>query len=375
MSEPLKDPFAPFEAWTQQEMSDAASGAPRPDRTRRFTFTPATAKVYRTIWKGWIAWLTVQGLRWDQATSAEVRRFLNGPTPGPEGAGRNPIHKGKMANYTQQRYWRVLRGVYALQYRGDPRRDLSDLDAKDRPHVEARSRTSQVLPPRVLLALQDPLELARLLPRESPSHWWVARDRAALAVLAHCALTTSELIDLQASDLRVGKSILQPGFDHQQSIAALEKPPGPRIDVAQGMARSLPLPPPALASVIPWLEERNALLRERHGLAAGSAEAAAHPLFLSRQTEDGKLASMESTSIYQMVRRCLTAALRDPGVKAAVDPEVKLALGAAIVRNSVLQRWLWIEARPAAEVSRLAGLKSVESLRLPIPDSAGETKP
>ena len=67
------DPFAPFEAWTAKEMADAASGAPRPDRTRRFTFTPATAKVYRTIWKGWITWLASEGLQWNQATSAQVR--------------------------------------------------------------------------------------------------------------------------------------------------------------------------------------------------------------------------------------------------------------------------------------------------------------
>ena len=69
------DPFAPFEAWTAKEMADAASGAPRPDRTRRFTFTPATAKVYRTIWKGWITWLASEGLQWNQATSAQVRQL------------------------------------------------------------------------------------------------------------------------------------------------------------------------------------------------------------------------------------------------------------------------------------------------------------
>ena len=166
MSAATGNPFAPFEAWTAKEMADAASGAPRPDRTRRFTFTPATAKVYETVWKGWISWLAKEGRHWHEATSADVRKFLAGPTPGGDGVGRNPIDKRKMANYTQQRYWRVLRGVYALAFPLDASRNMSELDDKDRPKVQARSRTSQVLPPGVLQALQDPQRLAALVPRE-----------------------------------------------------------------------------------------------------------------------------------------------------------------------------------------------------------------
>ena len=353
-------------------MADAASGAPRPDRTRRFTFTPATAKVYRTIWKGWISWLASEELHWNEAASAQVRKFLSGPTPGGEGAGRNPIDKRKMANYTQQRYWRVLRGVYALAFPSDPSRNMSDLEEKDRPKVQARSRTSQVLPPGVLQALQDPQQLASLVPRESSTHWWVARDRAAMALLAHCALTTSELIALQANDLLVNNnSLLRPGYDAQRSIASVQDM-GPRVNISDGMPRVVPLPPAALVSLMPWLEERSQLLNDRLGLAVDSPEAAAMSLFLSRQKDNGKLASMEPTSIWQMVSRCLRAALQGPRIQAAVDPNVRVAKGAAIVRNSVLQRWLWIDKRSPVDVARLAGLKSIESLRLPVPDGEGD---
>ena len=364
------DPFAPFEAWTAKEMADAASGAPRPDRTRRFTFTPATAKVYRTIWKGWITWLASEGLQWNQATSAQVRKFLSGPTPGGEGVGRNPIDKRKMANYTQQRYWRVLRGVYALAFPSDPSRNMSDLEEKDRPKVQARSRTSQVLPPGVLQALQDPKMLAVLVPRESSTHWWIARDRAAMALLVHCALTTAEIIALRADDLMVGNAPLRPDYDQQHNIPSVQDPFGPRVNISQGMERTVPLPPEALINVMPWLQERSQLLYDRLGLPLNGPDAAAMPLFLSRQKENGKLTSMEPTSIWQMVSRCLRAALQDPSIHVAVDSSGRVAKGAAIVRNSVLQRWLWIDKRSPADVARLAGLKSIASLRLPLPDTA-----
>ena len=111
-----------------------------------------------------------------------------------------------MANATRYRYWRVLRAVYFHAHKeGKLTRGNPTLLGAQKPGQAPDTREAQILPPRVLELLRDPDSLALLVPSKSEQlSWWVSRDRAAIGLLAHCALTTAELVDLTGADLVEG---------------------------------------------------------------------------------------------------------------------------------------------------------------------------
>lgn len=355
------DPFAPFEDWAKWETDHAAAGAPQATGKRHKTFTPRTVQIYRSIWTGWLSWLAGQNLQWHTARTSDAHRFLTGPAPGT--AGREPISVHTMANYTQQRYWRVLAGVY--RHAGPRRAALDPEKLPNPPVVQRRSRQAQLLPPGVLETLQQPQGLIALAPREHPSQWWVARDRAAMALLAHCALTTAELIALRATDLRVGTATLRAEHGAQRLLPGTRAAAHPAVVITEGMPRTLEIPAAALQTLLPWLQERRSVLASLYGMPPDGPEMDDQALFLSRQREEGRLMPMESTSIYQMVRRFVTQALPKPTEPGA--RQAKVAKGAAIVRNTVLRHWWLVDGHTPQEVARRAGLQSAESLRLMFP--------
>ena len=88
-----------FDAWAHRMRASGELG----------TVTVAT---YRTIWGVWLDWLGTRQRDWLSADADLVLVFLNGPSPSLH-HHRAAIRTDRLANFTQQRYWRVRRAVYA----------------------------------------------------------------------------------------------------------------------------------------------------------------------------------------------------------------------------------------------------------------------
>lgn len=348
-------PYVSFDAWTGQQQADD-------------DFNAQTVEVYRSIWGVWLAWLAERGLKWTEVGPLQVRGFLDGPAPAAR--GRGAIDEDKMANFTRQRYWRVLRGAYAQACRDGhvDRNPALEVAEHHRPHIERRSRQSQILPIGVLATLRDPAALEQLLPQQTPSQWWVLRDRAAMTLLAHAGLTTAELIALRGRDLRQGTAALTPDPSPAALPGTETTRPDVQVDVSgegADVQRNVPLRPAALPHIRTWLAAREKLLRERHASIPGALRLADSPLFVSRQRgAHGLLPAMEPSTVYVMVKRCLAAAYEADALAGITRDGARIAQGAAIIRNSVLRDWIDTPGVGADEAARRAGLKSASSLRL-----------
>lgn len=353
--------YSSFESWVAQE---EISGS--------FT-DPGTAATYRSIWHAWLLWLPA-GVSWREATQEHVTSFLDGPAPG-TGRKRRPKKGTAMANATRYRYWRVLRAVYFHAHKeGKLSGDNPTLLGADEPGQEPDTREAQVMPPRVLELLRDPVSLALLLPSKSEqSQWWELRDRAAIGLLAHCALTTAELIELTGADLVEG-----PGPMRGVVTPPLPGVPAPEVQVRvkgsrKGASpRNIDIPAALVDQLRAWLRRREQVLQEDTNrlLLAGIEPAdiprvVNYPLFMSRQRAkpNQPLPPMEPQSIYLSVRSCLSAAYKHPDVQGRVAEDAYVARGAAIIRNTVIAEW--IRHFGENEAVQRAGLRSAHSLRVP----------
>lgn len=90
--------FEVFRAWVATQKARAAGSSKKRDQ-----FSDNTARIYASLWRGWVDWLGARNRQWHEATPADVRAFLDGPAPAPEDRRtRAPIQDKKMANYTQR---------------------------------------------------------------------------------------------------------------------------------------------------------------------------------------------------------------------------------------------------------------------------------
>ena len=123
-----------FDAWAHRMRASGELG----------TVTVAT---YRTIWGVWLDWLGTRQRDWLSADADLVLVFLNGPSPSLH-HHRAAIRSDRLANFTQQRYWRVLRAVYAQAVESGwlAANPVLDVEEAKRPVVLQRSRLPQLLP-------------------------------------------------------------------------------------------------------------------------------------------------------------------------------------------------------------------------------------
>lgn len=365
-----RDPrFRVFDAWVATQKARAASSDKKRDQ-----FSDKTARIYESLWRGWVEWLAGQDLPWPQATPQHVRAFLDGPAPAPQDRRtRRPITRDKMALYTQQRYWSVLQNVYAHAVVTGLIEQSPFAAMADRPRMKEQAQKRQVMSlAGVLPLLRDPQALARVLPMEDERQWWVLRDRAAVALVVHCALSTSELIALRGQDLRDGSRTLAPPAAQLPGVPA--PPRAPRVDVPERKdrpGRSIPVPAAALPVLQEWLARRGDLLREQHrSHALGRRQnppksPADAPLLLSREAEDGEpLPAIDPPTVYRSFRICLDAAIKAAGHTRTGY----VARGPSILRNTVIAEWA--AQLGEGEAAILAGLKPT-SLRAVSGSSAG----
>jgi site-specific recombinase XerD len=329
-------------------------------------FNEETVETYTAFWSGWTAWLAGVQRHWLDVDAELIERFIQGPAPS-DRTPRPPIWSDRMALYTRQRYWRILRGVYgvAVDQGWLDHNPLLDVDERKRPTVPVHTRRPQILPPGVLAQLRQADVLCRVFfPRaaDGEGDGWQWRDRAALAVLVHTGITTSELMALRGSHVSLPTS--------EDEGAYLDVPHDQDL-----LGRRLFLDNEVLLVLKPWLTVRERLLQHRlapkkRGPRADPEELAAAcrdaPLFMSRQRREGEpwLPALDPSSVYLLVKRALER-LFDQAQGSLPDPKLsglKLASGAAIVRNSVLQDWLITYG--LEETALRGGFKTVESLRL-----------
>ncbi|HSV84511.1 MAG TPA: hypothetical protein VLK85_35360 [Ramlibacter sp.] len=359
--QPDNDPrFAVFRGWVGVMQARAVASS-----KKREQFSDATARIYESLWRGWVEWLASRDLQWSKARPEDVAAFLSGPAPSPaDRRTRKPIEHHQMANFTQQRYWRVLHAVYAYAVVNGLLERSPFVTARGaRPVVTERSLERRLLPPGVLEMLRDPRRLAALLPIGDPSQWWLLRDRAAVALVAHCGLATRELMALTGKDLRVGAQMLDP-VGRTPDLPHVARGPAPAVVDVPGEGdrppRSIPLPSAALRVLEPWLLRRADLLQARRREARGRdvPSDADAPVLLSREAPGPlPVPAVDAPTIYYSFRRCLDAAI------AAIGKGSKgqyVARGAAALRNTVIADWARTLGNERA--AELAGVKP-QSLR------------
>lgn len=348
--------FAVFLSWAATKKARATASSKRRDQ-----FSDKTQVIYESLWRGWVEWLTARDRRWEDATPEDVRQFLDGPAPAPiDRPTRRPIEAKKMANYTQQRFWRVLQAVYAHAKLNDLVAQSPCIDVSRKPHITERSQQRQTMVPGVLELLRDPQQLRRLIPHESERQWWALRDRASLALAVHCALSTGELTALRGRDLRHGVAMLAPLQPELPGMS--DDPPAWAVDIPateERLAHTVPIPPEAMELIQPWLAYRATVLAalQRDFAAGRIAHAppglADAPLLLSRETRPGEVVSaVDARVVWHVFRKCIDAAIRATGFD--LDGSY-LARGPGILRNSVIVDWT--ERFGPDKATELAGLK------------------
>lgn len=352
--------LAPFEAWADQQ-------------TRLDELSQASVAKYRPLWLAWTGWLLDRNVRWDAAGAGDIEAFLGGPAPG-RGGRRPALNPERMSSYTRQRYWRLLRGVYAVASHQGGVKESPALAVPDerRPSVGERDRQSQVLEPSVFARLRQPDTLRAILPLTSERDWWHVRDRALLAVLVETGLSAGEIIALRGMDVIDPDTRLQ--YRPAQGKLLAEARASLLIDVMDGattIGRTLALEPGMAALLQDWLLQRQRLLLERAARARPLSEReqflrehdAQGPLFVARRARQGNavLPSLDQVTVYYAVSHALKALRHDMAEILGTDgPHV--ASGPAVIRNSVIRHWL--DRLGVEQTVRLAGLKNAESLRL-----------
>lgn len=359
-------------------------------------FRSSTVQTYSAIWNAWLSWLAARGLSWSEVDAVTIQLYLDGPSPG-LAHHRPALRADRMANYTRQRYWRVLRAVYAEAVRlgmlvSSP---VLDVPQVARPVIHWDSRQSQVLPPGLLDQLRDPAVIEECIPRGRQAEWWAVRDRAALLVLAHLGLTTRELMALRGRDALPSSPppVSSPFCPPCPTSSDLGVVPVSLSVPKDGelLSRTLNLNDAVISALQAWLPVRREVLGLRLTRRVGSnvisndlldVVCRSEPLFMSRQrskeqiaadSSDGSVSSVESlgllpamdaSNVYLMVKRCLDALYRLPAL-AGQHPKLlglNQATGAAIIRNTVLVDWVQNLGEEAAVL--LGGLRSVSSLRV-----------
>ena len=368
----------------------------------RESLADATKNVNKVMWMAYAAWLVDQSIAgWPASTAETINKFLIGAAPG-KNSRRTTLKDNVMSNFTRQRYWRILRGVYHHAsgqgwIENNPCIGMDDAV----PHILGRDLQPQVLPPGLLALLQDQhLLRAVLAPNpERPGDWTALRDRAAMALLTECGLTTAELIALRGKDLAVGETALILAMqgtriaqrslegDRRDPLATLTPEDNPagarhpgapvRLDVpgsSDMVSRSFELSDGCASLVLPWVALREQLL-QRH--AAISVNLQGRRAYLAEHGLDGALLpsrqgmspatpmpSMVPATLYHLVKRTFAGVFKTPQ-GAALDKRkegVKVAQGASIVRNSLIQQWA--QTLGAAAAIERAGFERADSLRV-----------
>lgn len=380
----------------------------------------SSVRANAVLWGAWCRWLAAQALHWSDTTPQTVSTFLSGPAPSLRRQHRPARNPSRMSSLTQVRYFSVLKGAY--EYAKHKKWiDEAPTVGELQPEYVAKDAQGGVLPPGVLARLQNTRQLQEIFSptSDTKSHWRLLRDRAAVALVAECGITTAELIELQLRDLGAGPhTILQamaqaaqrtlPGSEREGTPPtptlnlinpAIDNPAGARMPAAPVVltvrpsqphseralnGRSFVLPARVCEVLLPWVAQREAMLTDmaaRHvPLARRESHLKKHslngPLFPSRQSrkdEEGqpikdRFFPMEPAAVYLIFKRAFAGL--DPSTGEGVRGTPRTAQGTSVIRNTLIQHWL--RTMPEEEAQTRAGFKTLEGMRV-IARAAGIT--
>jgi site-specific recombinase XerD len=380
----------------------------------------SSVRANAVLWGAWCRWLAGQALHWSDATRQTIETFLDGPAPSLRRQHRPARNPSKMSSLTRVRYFSVLKGAYGHARTMEWIDQVPTVDELQ-PEYVAKDAQGGVLPPGVLARLQNTRQLQEIFSptSDTKSHWQLLRDRAAVALVAECGITTAELIELQLRDLGAGPhNIVQamaraaqralPGSEREGtpptptlnlSNPAIDNPAGARMPAAPVVltvrptqphseralnGRSFVLPARVCEVLLPWVAQREALLTAMAAQHVPLAQREAHlkkhslngPLFPSRQSRKDEKGNpikdqffpMESAAVYLIFKRAFAGL--DPSTGEGVRGKARTAQGTSVIRNTLIQHWL--RTMPEEEAQKRAGFKTLEGMRV-IARAAGIT--
>jgi site-specific recombinase XerD len=328
---------------------------------------------YKPLWMAWLSWGLQRGIAWNAIQSEDIQTFLQGSAPGQGVSRRRAINPDRMSSYTRQRYYRLLKGVYTTANKLTliDHNPALDIDEKDRPAISENDRMSQVLEPFLFRELVKPERIKEIFPEKTKANWWHARDRAIIAVLVETGITVTELIALRGMDLveaAQGRGVATPNVQKSMFATPNAELLLDVMDTSSKVGRTLSIGPQLAPLVRAWLAWRHRLLVERSAvtepLNRRDQFMATHglngPLFVALRTRSGTemFPLMDPTSVYHTVSQALKR-LRQ---MQQLESLAYVAKGPAVVRNSVIRRW--IDEYGPEEAAAMAGLKNTLSLRL-----------
>ena len=371
----------------------------------------SSVRTNAVLWGAWCMWLAAQSLHWSDATAQSVATFLSGPAPSLRRQHRRARHPSKMSSLTKVRYFRVLRGVYENAYALGWIDEVPTTGKLQPPYVP-KDAQGAVLPPGVLAQFQNTRQLQNVFvpTTDSKRQWWVLRDRAAVALVAECGITTAELIELKLCDLGAGpdnivqamnKAAQRPLFGGESKSGGEDETPTPALNLRYPaidnpasarmpaspvvltvrpshtmQGRDFVLPAWVCEVLLPWVALREDMLTTMACSLAAPARLSDYlkehslngPLFPSRQSPksaDGKAIrdrffAMESGTVYLIFKRAF-AGLEADGV-AGAQGKARTAQGASVIRNTLIQHWL--RTMPEEEAQVRAGFKTLVSMRV-----------
>lgn len=337
-TEPVIDPTAtrswePFAAWVR-----ACEQSPR----KRERLSAKSAAKYRTVWNGYLQWLSKTNTDWINATPEDVSAYvksLGSSRTSPTATAR--AHSAVAASpVTQHRYWRVLRDVYShAVIRADIEQNPC-ADAQEVPSTETMA--SMVLPPWTLTQLQKAILIER---KDDPTrNWQTLRNDALLTLLCHSALKVGELQHLRVDQLVAVETAKRGGH----LVLAME---GTRKNQARKIALH---DVQTLAVLRHWLMERK------------TVKGAPDLVFFSKKFSPGtrQRAALTAKSVFLIVNQALAHYI-GPGAFA-----FSLAhAGPEALRNTVIANWI-AQGKELEEVMRIAGLAEARALLRLTPESA-----
>lgn len=343
-----------------------------------------SAVKYRPLWNAYRGWLINKACDWDKANASLIQEFLQGPAPG-NGKRRRALNPSAMSTYTRQRYWRLLRGVYAcaVKKKTIPNNPALDIGENQRPSIARKDRQSQILEPHVFERLCSPRTLNTIIQLSSADDWWHVRDRAIMAILCCTGITSSELIALRGVDVGPeDRKMANPTASFEWAAAA-KSPLVIDIMMPGGkVGRTLTITPTMTAPVQEWIRRRTQLLTERGSHTVILADRAKFlkehdqqgPFFVSRRKKNSAntLPAMEPVTLYYTVSQALMALRQQMGMNSNDSDAPYVAKGPAVIRNSVIRRWL--DTLGTQETINRSGLQDEQSLRL-WPRASLETPP
>lgn len=319
---------------------------------------------YQSLWNTWCSFLAEasenlpQPIAWHEASSAEVRGFLESLEPRAQLRGLV-----NASSVTQRRYHRVLKKIYDYALAQEwLKTNPADRQASVSPTEQMDSLVFHGIDWHLLL---DTLPDAQHAPDLNMVHWLVIRDAAVLRLMMQASLTVAELAGLDIGDVEHASSGWSQGsgelwkpdaaLQSIQNLGDLDSPLDSLTD-SQGsitlhlsgsraaQKRAIVLTGATCEAMHAWLQLRKTLPMPQ-GIAS--------PLLVSRK----KAGRLTPRALFHVANRHIGEALSE-----RYPDRILAHAGPMTLRNSCIVRWL-DSGMPDAEILQAAGLKDLPALQ------------